>query len=426
MTGVACSLLLLGLALTSSVSREAVQAERDEQAEESPVEKYVRLAREGKPVVRPQAARRLIEMKAEAAALLVPLCGQNGEGVAALGKDLVAIFGALENSKLRAHLWTSLADGDFPWRPSAASSLASTAVPEEALRYRMLLDDPIGRVRTAAIDALRNVDHREAEPALRAALADQDDRVRRSAAALLADWGDPCALYWLIEDLSREDRFFSLHTGKLARYEAAELLEARLESTHEYSARKAPTEPSNIAAIAGMREELAQKCATVPQLPAVARAGTLSDGDALGLELRSCRRGEFFLRWNVSDVLLVGTGNPARIELPKGTVTRLLASAAEQLSELKGQFWGEPGCDIEQFHYQPDAAKRPRAYRVNKGQAAVEGLRPAELGVLAQHLCKTLPDAPSDDPRIDRLASRVREALAQLGGEIPAAPIAPR
>jgi len=123
---------------------------------------------------------------------------------------------------------------------------------------------------------------------------------------------------------------------------------------------------------------------------------------------------------------LVGTGNPVRIELPKGTVARLLASAEEQLATLDGQFWGEPGCDIEQFHYQPDAAKRPRAYRVNKGQAAVEGLRPAQLGVLAQHLCKTLPDAPNEDPRVDRLASRVREALAQLGGEIPAAPIAPR
>lgn len=387
--------------------------------EESTVAKYMRLAREGRPIVRPQAARRLLEIPNEAIQALLAACGENGEGVAALGKDLVAVLGEFDDRQLRAYLWTSIQERDFPWRPSAARSLAKTALASEAESFDALLQDPIGKVRVAAIDALRALDRRTSEPRLQAALADPNDKVRRRAAALLADWGDPCALYWLVEDLGREDRFFALRTGKLARYEAFSLLKERLASTHDYSTRKSPTDPANVAAVQAIRAEIQILCETTPDLPAVALAGKSSAGNVLGLELRSCRRGEFFLRWNIEDVLLVGTGNSARIALPAGSVKKLLAAATKLFTSLDGQFWGEPGCDIEQFHFQPDAETRPRAFRVNKGQTAVKDLRPKALSELAALLCASIPDETSTDPRIDHLASRVTEALKRLGGEFP-------
>lgn len=417
-------LLLASFALPTTALASTPEDPAEEQ--ESTVAKYMRLAREGRPVVRPQAARRLLEIPSEAVPALLAACGDQGEGVAGLGKDLVAVLGEFENAKLRAHLWTSLQERDFPWRPSAASSLAKSALASEAERFNGLLQDPIGKVRVASIDALRALDRRASEANLREALSDQNDSVRRRAAALLADWGDPCALYWLVEDLGREDRFFALRTGKLARYEAFGLLKERLTSTHEYSARKDPDDPANLAAVKAMRADIKLLCESTPKLPPVAQAGEASEGNVLGLELRSCRRGEFFLRWNSSDLLLVGTGNPARIALPAGTVAKLLASAEQLFASLDGQFWGEPGCDIEQFHFQPNTETRPRAFRVNKGQAAVKDLRPKPLGELAALLCAALPDEVSTDPRVDRLASRVREALRRLGGELPDVPIEPR
>ena len=420
-------LLLASLALPLVTPVGHAQEATEEKSEETAAQKYVRLAREGRPVVRPQAARRLLELREEAIPILLSASGQDGAGVAGLGKELVAVLGEFDNAELRSHLWTSLDNVDFPWRPSAAGSLAKTANASEAERFDAMLHDPIGKVRVAALEALRQLDRREATSELHKTLSDSDDVVRRRTAALLADWGDPCSLYWLIEDLNREDRFFALRTGSLARYASLNLLKERLESTHEYSARKSPTDPANLAAVTAMRAELGALCKSAPELPEIARAGERSLTDVLGLELRSCRRGEFFLRWTSDDVLLVGTGNPTRIPLPKGTVAKLLDSATKLLGTLEGQFWGEPGCDIEQFHFQPNPDQRPRAFRVNKGQAAIKGLRPRALGELAQLCCATLPDEPGSlNPGVQRLASRVLEALERIGGKLPAAPIETR
>jgi hypothetical protein len=51
-----------------------------------------------------------------------------------------------------------------------------------------------------------------------------------------------------------------------------------------------------------------------------------------------------------------------------------------------------------------------------KGPEPVPDLRPAALDPLAVQLVRTLPDAASDDPRLDRLRSRVAATLVAVGG----------
>lgn len=395
-------------------------------AEESEVEKHLRLAREGRPVVRPQAARRLLEKPEEAIPLLYEACGQDGSGLADLGKDLILVLGEFGDLRLRALLWNALSDRNFPWRPSAAKSLAGAPEFREAPRFDSMLNDPIALVRGAALLGQRNLERRESLDYVLGMREDQDDRVRQQAAALAADWGQDCSLYWILEDLGREDRFFALQTGKLARFEALKLLKDRLESAEQYSTRKPHDDPANQAALAAMRKEIETQCTKEPQLPDIARAAEPRKGDVLGLELRSCRRGEIFLRWNLDDTLAVGTGNPAVVPLPEGTTAKLLAEAQQRIEQLEGQFWGEPGCDLEQFHFQPDPDARPRAFRVNKGQAAVPNLRPEALGHLARSLAETLPNERSKDPRLHMLRSRVLDALSILGGKLPVSAGAPR
>ena len=414
---VAATPFALNATTTESRAASPRSQESAAQDEETDLEKFLRLAQTGRAVVRPQAAEKLVEIGAEAARALRELCGDDGGGTAALGKDIVSVLGDFGDPELRAHLWRALGDPDFPWRPSAARSLSKTADARELARIDELFVDPLAAVRIAAIESWNKLAQKDRIERVRDAPDDSNDLVRRTAARVLHGWGDDCALFWLIEDLRRDDRYFNLPNGRTARYESLRILKEVFGGDQGYNARNAPNEPSNVEAIERFNDLALQKCGKRPELPIVARASAPTEGDVLGLELRSCRRGEFFLRWNAEDVLYVGTGNPARVELPKGSVARLMQKAQALFESLDGRFWGEPGCDLEQFHFRPLGEKRTRSYRVNKGPDAVDGLRPAALSELATLFCETLP-ADGDDPRLASLAERVREALSVLGGPI--------
>ncbi|MEM7515748.1 MAG: hypothetical protein AAF368_02335, partial [Planctomycetota bacterium] len=181
-------------------------------------------------------------------------------------------------------------------------------------------------------------------------------------------------------------------------------------------------EESNLAAFAKL-EAAVQKLnpGERPPLPRVARAFGETPRAVLGIELRSCRRGEIFLRWDERDLLWVGLGHPERIELPSGTTAALHAQAAELLQKLEGRFFGEPGCDMEQVHFLAKASEeegarppRPKAFRVNKGPDAVEGLRPQALTALAKLMLASLPAGVEEDD----LRARTRLALEAIGGAL--------
>jgi hypothetical protein len=385
------------------------------------IEKMLRLAMTGSPVVRPQAAERLVGFGAPAAARLLEACGDGPAAMAPMGQSLVEALGAFDDPALRARLWDAVSDADFPWRAAATRGLTKHARADELARFDVLLADPLAAVRNAVVEAYGALDARTRMDALRARLAlDPDDRVRRAAAALLDTWQERDALWWLFEDLRRSDTFFDAPTGRMARFKSAQVLAQRAGDLHGYDSSREPTDPANVDALRELEETLEELAGTpMPPLPAMARAGPAGTRDLLGLELLSCRRGEHALRWTADDLLLVGQGNPAVLQLPPGTSKRLLAEARARLDEVGEQlFWGAPGCDMEQLHVRVPGEDGTRTLILSKGPETVAGLRPAPLGALARALVATLPDGPSPDPRLERLATHVRETLVALGGPL--------
>lgn len=407
--------------VSSAQGSSKTQDAQDEVSEETlaKIEKYLGLAKTGRAAVRPQAARRLSQLGAPALARIKQLAGDDGAGLVELGPHIVEVLGDFEDAALRTQLWRALADPDFPWRGPAARSLAKTAQERELASFMGLFVDHLWQVRHASLDAARRIDARAHAHEVRKLLEDQDGGVRRAAATLLDEWGEHGALHFLVEDLRREDQYFRMPLGAQARFDALRVLKERLGDDFGFDPSKSPTVEANVTAIAKL-EAAARKRADGdwPELPDIARAASVTEGDVIGLELRSCRAGEFYLRWNESDLLYVGTGNAALVTLTEGTVKRLRDGIERRLAELGDtRYWGESGCDLEQFRLL-DGAGELQVYLLSKGQANAGDLRPEALDAVAQLLLATLPDAESPDPRLTRLRSRARAALVVLGGEL--------
>ena len=410
--------MFAGPALESIAFHGAAQEEAPADEVTATVEKDLGLARTGRVAVRPQAALRLVKLGAPAAERLRVECGEDGSGLADLGQYLVEVLGDFDDPVLRVHLWKGLDDRDFPWRGPASRTLAATARAPERQAFLELLADHLAQVRVAAVGALETLEAREELERVRVLLADPNDRVRRAAAALLDRWGERWALYWLVEDLKRTDRYFRMPLGEQARFDSLRVLRERLGEDFGFRADLAPDEPANAAAIEAIRAAVSKRAGgEARDLPAIARAGQATDGDVLGLELRSCRQGEFYLRWNRDDSLYVGTGRAVALPLERGTVERLLGTVREPLNELgETRYWGAPGCDLEQFRIVGEDGEVD-AFLVSKGPAAIPDLRPTPLDAVVRLLIDTLPDDAHEDPRARTLRSRVIEALRVLGGE---------
>ena len=412
------------------------EAGDDDSSTDAPDEAAVRLARierlielsiSGRAVVRPQAAERLVGQGADAVSILLARAGDEGQGFADFGPQLVQVLADFDDPQLRERLWWQLDELEFPWRPQAAGSLAGNPAADEIGRFRALIKDRLARVRIAAVHALAQLgpdaptDDGAAGPnelLLRDRLADPDERVRRAAAGTLYAWGDGSAAFWLLEDLRREDHFFQLPTGERARFASAKLLEQALGDLDGFDPALDPDELD--ARLAWRRLEkrlLVANGGGRPDLPEIARAGTQEVRAVFGLELRSCRHGDIYLRWTKDDVLYVGTGRPVRLALVPGTVETLLGGISDRVERLgDDRFWGESGCDTEQLHWRPPGADRTKILLVSKGAQPVPNLRPKELSDVARALLASLPDAPHDDPRASRLRTRVADALTAIGG----------
>jgi len=420
-------LALGGLQAASSGSQDATPPPAPDAEQAAKLEKYIDLARTGRIPVRPQAARRLVKLGAPAAARLLELAGEDGAGIEGMGQHLVEVLGEFDEAALRALLWQRVADAEFAWRSPAARTLALRPQATELERFFGFTRDPLAEVRRAGVLGLGTLDA-ERERGIRRLqelVGDPSDRVRRAAAAQLADWGRPAYLYVLSVELERTDTYFGVPFGEQARFAALRLLKERLGDDFGFRAEDAPDSEGNAAALGALRGEILERSGgALPMLPGLALAGGPTEGDVLGLELRSCRAGELFLRWNEADVLYVGTGRAAKVELPPGTVAELLRAARAATAACgDDRYWGEAGCDIEQVRVAGEDGALTTLL-ISKGQAAVPDLRPAALDALLPALLKTLPNAwpgPGVDPRLALLQDRAVNALAAIGGA-PAAP----
>lgn len=428
------------------------------------IDDFIRHARVGSAMMRPQAANRLVRVGAPAAERLLEVSGKTTADLALLGTSLIEILGQFDSPKLRAKLWPAMEDSEFPWRPATARSLAFAPSDGEWDRFIGYLGDPIAPVRLGVLDALFRISQVEGETAeakavqlgrkrafldhAQAALFDESDVVRRRAAVLLDARGHGRALLWLLEDLKRSDVFFDRPTGLAARYDAMNQLIDRGIDVGDYDPERpslpgpeAKVQPSNKtsnqAALKAIQEFLEERAglmeAKLPEdlrglvpreLPSVARSGAVIEGAVLGLELKSCRRGDFSLRWTEGDQLMVGYGNAARIPLPKGTTAKLVELSKKTQTNVGDQvFWGRPGCDSEAYRMPRinGPTDYPQHMIVSKNEQAAEDLRPGALTEFGAALAGSIPtdkDLLAADPRTRELASRVRGAFASIGGPI--------
>lgn len=405
----------------------AARTAPDGSAAPSPVARMIDIARSGPFTKRPQAAARLGTMGAPAIAALRELVAR--EPLADLGPELLQPMAELEADDLRERLWTAANDVTFPYRPAAAAWLARTARAGEWARFEALEADPLSAVRAAAIDAIGTLDDRALTPVLEAALRDPSDAVRRRAADWLVTWGHDFALRWLLEDLFRSDRYFDLETGKNARYESARVLRRLLDDRHlfGYEPREAPTAAANVAALEQLARLVSERIGVDERVPPpFARRSDVAVDGVLGLELRSCRRGEFFLAVTADDRLVVGTGHPVEFQLAPGAAERLAELVAARTAGSQTDLWGELGCDVECYRVRTaGAADRTRVLRVMKGPEEIEDLRPDALDDVARALLAEIPDTIEGRPGGRAIGDAeatfealLTEALRSVGGEL--------
>ncbi|MDB2576469.1 hypothetical protein N9Z54_04615 [Planctomycetota bacterium] len=431
------------LVLCPSVSAPAQEAPARQYSPEQ-IDRLIVHAQSGSAVIRPQAAERLASIGKPAADRLLTMAGTSLGELALLGPSLIEVLGRFDDPRFRALLWPAMEDAEFPWRPAVSRSLAHRPLPGEWDRLQGFLGDPIAPVRLATLDALALLSSGDgAERRARfdslavARLTDDNDVVRRRAAVLLDGRGHSRALQWLLVDLQRTDTYFDLPTGEAARYAAVNALQALDIDLAGFEAFLPPTTEPNQLALAKLRQRLLARASAsesrlpeaarglVPRtLPAIAQLGGPVEGARLGLLLKSCRRGDYYLRWTDDDQLIIGYGNPARVQLPEGTTRRLMAVAdAAQEANPGKVYWGRPGCDMESFRMprvgQPDA--RLQQLILSKDERPAPDLRPAALSALGAAMAASIPtdDALSArDPRTRDLARRVRGAFASIGGSV--------
>jgi len=376
------------------------------------------VATTGSPRVRYQAALRLASLGETGAAIVHEQLEGDG-GYLSLGPALYEALVEFEDPRLRTAVWESLDEAENPWRPAGARALAKRPGDDEGERFRGLLGDRISAVRAEAIAGIAAGDVGHAVHALTPLLGDENGRVRRRSAASLAGLGEHHALAWLIEDLRRDDSWFDMRLGRIARAEAAQALRKLLgrEALVGYSTRNAPDTPENAATIQAVEarcRELAGE--DWPELPDIARApGTIAN-EVIGVELRSCRFGEHLLRWTADDRLVIGEGDTHILHLPEGTTARLAARATSALEALgEDLYYGDPGCDLERYHIRLPGSARATTVQLTKGPAAVPDLRPSALHALAEAMIESA-GMTDNGQRFSGLLGATFEAL---GGPLP-------
>lgn len=407
----------------------AVQTAQDDERLAAELERLLGAVRNGSPVVKPQAARQLAALGKPAADAVLAWVESDPRGMAALPPELVEHLGRFGDERLRDLLWRALGDADFPWRPAASRSVGLDPRPAELERFVGLSEDVLGTVRAASAESLGRLllgnaelesdRSQRARSALRGGLRDIDDGARRAAANALCELGELDALYWLAEELRRDDRYWESNSGKAARYAASALVKRHLGDLFGFESRLAPSAEPNVAALERIEAAIAERAGVEkPELPPWVRAGATAAEGILGLELLSCRKGELHLTWTADDRLMVGRGRPFEIALPEGSSAKLLAVVKQHLGTVtEGEIHGVPGCDSERYRFAVEGAPRPAQVHVLKGPEPVPGLRPTPLNAVARELLATLPPG-GDDPRVRDLRRRALETLLAIGGEL--------
>lgn len=273
----------------------------------------------------------------------------------ALSPQVVTWLGTLNDPRPRALLIRCLKDLDFPWRPFAVRAMMQPASADEAVQWMPFLADPLPAVRESIVLGL-GAFARSPRCTLRKALiddlatrlGDEAFEPRLAVAEALAGLDDTRGVAMLLAALGCTRKWFDVDYGELARRRAWTALQA-----------------FDIAAPFNPALAVAQ---TVDVRQSIHRALELKTGKAIalpppfdpdpsnviyGLEVRSCRRGDAYLRITSDGKMVIGHYDLKTVKLPDS----LFAEVRKEIEALRAvpdaPFFGMGGCDYE-CHFLPD------------------------------------------------------------------------
>ncbi len=200
------------------------------------LDRYVRDACGTHPIIRPQAARRVVRAGKKGLAALERFVQK--EGVDRLSADLVEALGGLKLPDTRLRLQSWLLDPKFPWPPQAMRAFAKLAEPadlpflEPWLRHtahvmRAGALAGIGRIaKTSAASTDGDKILRICVAALKRALLDRHPFVRVAAASELLKLGDTAGLVELVKAKDLRADWFGMDLASRTRRNAERALKA--------------------------------------------------------------------------------------------------------------------------------------------------------------------------------------------------------
>ncbi len=310
----------------------------------------------------------------------------------ALSPLFVAWLGDLPpNQDADRVLIDAVRDPAFPWRPIATKSLARRSGGGDLGFWRSLGDDALPAVREACMDGLARCasEHASDRDAvvgiLRRHLDDVAFEPRLAAAEALLRCGDRSGLWTLAHALAAERRFFAIDFGELARRRAWLTLQPLVGNDTGYDPGLAPRRQESALEAVGAR---VGALVGTESRPTSRASDSQADAEAVlfGLEVRSCRRGDIFLRVTAKGELVVGNYDlrhypidPARFAALRVTLTPPKALDEEHEARPGQEVWlGRAGCDFER-HYFPDERGLIRVTvgldgRPKSLQAVIDGL----------------------------------------------------
>jgi HEAT repeat protein len=310
--------------------------------------------------------------------------------VHALAPLVVEWLGEVPEDGARKILRAALGNPEFPWRPQAARALGKSPREAEADLFLAASKDALPAVREAALLALGQLAAKDASlrpralAGLEAGMEDPQFEPRLAAAEALLAAGEKRALPVLLEALSVERRFFDVDFGVLARRRAWAALQPLAGAGVAYDPSAGPAKNAD-----ALREIARRVASLVPPRPETgpSKAPLAKDVDdvVFGVEVRSCRAGDQWIRLTGNGELVLGHYDLERRKVPEPELRelrRLLGETARPASPESrldpGAYFGRPGCDFEKW-YVPD---EPSLLRLTVGQ---EG-RPGALEALHRAL----------------------------------------
>ncbi len=233
-------------------------------------------------------------------------------------------------------------DGRFYWRAQALGALARRALEADAGRFEAAREDPSHLFRVAGARGLHALARKAGAEwtAGREVLVDADPRARVLLALALWEAREPAALPALVAALADDRAFLDDAWGRRYALQVHQAL--RRAANTDFGYQPGATLADNAVAIAKVAA-----WAEVPVPPLLSDEGT---GDRGGLEIRSCRHGDLFVRWTDHEVHF-GLDRSLRVPLPAKARADLLEALAAVLgsSNTERETRGEVVCDYLQF-----------------------------------------------------------------------------